>query len=923
MTNQRQDIHPIRFFVSSKCRVILSCLLTTALATGCISSEQTIKDVSLEEPRSTGGIMIRDPKDDTLEQLVEKLQSARENRDHNPPADQNTSNTIIEVDLKSVQRSADLESVEHHSWATGMGYLVNLPRLSRIELSELANDLALSLRTGYGYENAVPHIAAATPLLPEGVVGDRLLARESEDGYRVLRFGYWQYKSRGPRFCIYGAIVRDDDDLAQNPDTPAAKSLLEQSLTTIEELHKSLTAVDLESKIIQLSYIDIAGAIAALRGFGIETIDSGGTMPQDIEFKRLPLVVALPSPPPESTGLVGKSEFGKSQFGTTVAPAVSEDLKAEMIATPTTRLVVLFHPAHPEQFGRVQQLIDEAIDRPARQIYIESMIIEITEGGLKQLGVEWEFQDGKFNIAGGSLSTNLQESLADIGETIFLTGDSSQDLSSEWLFNIRALLVDGQAKILSRPSVLALNNRQATIRIGEDIPIATSQEGISGDSSKISFNFNYVPLGILLNIRPRASADGREISMMIDITVSARKPESDLEIRDEDGKLLASAPTVTTRRVQTYARIQNNTPFIIGGLVSRNDIRVYEKVPFLGDLPVIGALFRSESSRQVRNEVIIVLTPYVLPEKLHLSRALPKAGEYFDDRDSELFRESCRIQSEDITDVRFLYRNKRFERYRKLALEAIRQDFRLAEEEPFYSFAEDRLPGERVLVNRIIYNTANRLGLGSAVNEDLIFLLTDHDSGGYDADYLDMILTKLGGGADSSSFFTNHPNKALAISFADLYETTGGQSLISDPIPRLSVVDCADRKAWARLLWELNQPGEDGPQRYTVLIHQEEDVLRLQQAILTKHILELNGGGGPEASLLKFIPGRIIEIPDIKPEAAHVIDADVARYFFHSSKHFYAATLQEIESTLSELNQEFHRPELQYLLGNKRQTALE
>ena len=111
---------------------------------------------------------------------------------------------------------------------------------------------------------------------------------------------------------------------------------------------------------------------------------------------------------------------------------------------------------------------------------------------------------------------------------------------------------------------------------------------------------------------------------------------------------------------------------------------------------------------------------------------------------------------------------------------------------------------------------------------------------------------------------------------------------------------------------ELNQPDKRGRKRHTVLIHQEEDLLRLQRAIMIKGILEINGGGGPEASLLKFIPGRIIEIPDIKLKTAHLLDAEVARYFFLSTEHFYAATIEEIESAINELDQEFLRPELRH-----------
>jgi general secretion pathway protein D len=132
--------------------------------------------------------------------------------------------------------------------------------------------------------------------------------------------------------------------------------------------------------------------------------------------------------------------------------------------------MVLFHPAHPEQFSRVKALIDEVIDRPARQIYVEAMVLEITSAGLEQLGIEWEFHEGKFSVEGGSANADI-ENFANLGKTLFFTGTNTQDLASEWLARIRALLIDGKAEVLSRPSVLALNNRQASVRIGTDIPI--------------------------------------------------------------------------------------------------------------------------------------------------------------------------------------------------------------------------------------------------------------------------------------------------------------------------------------------------------------------------------------------------------------------------------------------------------------------
>ena len=203
--------------------------------------------------------------------------------------------------------------------------------------------------------------------------------------------------------------------------------------------------------------------------------------------------------------------------------------------------------------------------------------------------------------------------------------------------------------------------------------------------------------------------------------------------------------------------------------------------------------------------MIIVLTPYVLPERLHLSRALPKNSAMLDDTENELFRNSYRIHREDIQDVAFLYRNERFLTYRRLALAAIRETFQLTQREPFYSFAEKRLPGEHILVNRILHNAIARLQAADIIDVETIFLLTNHEYGGHETDDLESILGAVGGGGDIQSFFEDRPDQALAISFYDPYETSGGASLVSDPVPEIQLMKCPNRKAWLRLLIELNR----------------------------------------------------------------------------------------------------------------------
>ena len=145
-------------------------------------------------------------------------------------------------------------------------------------------------------------------------IDNRLLSKEVNGEHGILRIGYWLYKSRNPRYGIFGTVLNKQGDLTENSDVLIVLEMLKKSIAAIEQMHQDLTTNDLESKIIQLSYIDVAGAISALKGYGIKIIDQNSTIPEKIELEQLPLVLKLPSPPFESTGLVDQSEYDKAQL---------------------------------------------------------------------------------------------------------------------------------------------------------------------------------------------------------------------------------------------------------------------------------------------------------------------------------------------------------------------------------------------------------------------------------------------------------------------------------------------------------------------------------------------------------------------------------------------------------------------------------
>lgn len=927
------------------------CLLLLA---GCTSQVKTEKAVTLEQPRVKNGVLIEEDDPVRLEELAAALDALdlpsadsdpaaepnqpQKKSDPNQPAPVNQADASPPKDNAAkpaqrpqgnAKRAAPVDQANTSPPKIGVAEAMDmtagqpvtpdstkfiaLSKLSRTEINEIVEHLVLGLESGLGYVAASPAIADALPIAPTGTLGDRILARSGETGTHVLRLGYRFFASQPPQLWVQGVIVGEDGALVANPDVAQIEPQVKQVIASLNEMRAALTVRDLDAKLIQLSYVDAATAMGMLKGFGITTFDQAAAVPLKIEFANLPYVVSIKDPEGKYTGLVGAKTKAEAAgtFKLSMAPGAAAELEDNTIASPLTQLLVLFHPAHPEQYSEVRRLLDTFIDRPARQIFIEAMVLEIGEQGLKELGVEWELNESPLFITAGSLNAGVSLDTLNIRtpDTSMLNEIFEGHYEWDWEVTIRALVRSGKAEILSRPSVLTLDNRQSTIRVGEDIPIASSVEGGYG-GGKVGFKFEYLPTGILLNIRPRISESGAEVSMLVDTIVSARVPNEDFVIRDPVTLVeLASAPTVSTRRVQTYGRIPNNTPLIIGGLVAREDMMTQDKVPILGDLPVIGIAFRSERKERLKREVIIVLTPHILPEQREVLRALPKDEDTFDNFGHELFRDSYRIRAEDVFDLTFLLENKRITTYRGLAREVAQKDFRLGAAEPFRSFVRDNVPGESILVTRMIYEVIKRLDIARQIETSRIIYFEGQQVGGYSVKFLEGILE---GRAETG--VVNFGDQALAITYQYDRASLEEGRLGSEPIPEIRLLSCPDRETWGKILWELNQPTADGHRRHTILIQDESDILRLRRALTLKRVAVLNGGL-EEMRLRNFSVGKVLLMPELKVGQIHVVDADTAMFFFHT-EHYYAATLAEIEKQLKELDRDLRRPDIRTLLDS-------
>lgn len=882
---------------------------------GCSTTTTKEQAVVLEEPRTTAGLMVNEPTDDGLAEIQAALDRLRD-----PPV-----SPAVLASLSEPEKEGSNEAVEALSRAIAgssfgdavspliavpedAGRLLQLQRLSRFELGEVMAALSLRLRAESGYREAGPERTGLLPPPPDGVTSVEVLTKDGPDGsYTLFRLGSARYASQLPQLWAQAVVVDAQGRAVRSAELDAIQPGIDAAMAQVQQMRTELTNADLERQVLRLSYTNTGNAVNALKGMGVNTLPNIESIPPKIEFAQLPLVAPMPAPAEGSMALIGSKDIARGQFGVSVATN-ADPLPADVNVAPSSELMVLYHPAHPEQLSMVQALLQDFVDKPARMVFVEGMVLEISEEGLDKLGIEWEFKEGPINMILGSLDPSI------VTETLDFDRLDSRDTPSDWGLRIQALVREGQAEVLSRPSVLTIDNRQASIRVGEDIPIATSQEG-SVNSNKIAFSYSYIPTGILLNIRPRLSDKGDEVSMLVDTLVSAQVPGRDLEIRSAEGDLLASAPTISTRRVQTYARMANKTPFIIGGLVSRDRTVTTSKVPLLGDIPFLGEAFKSTRASSQKREVIIVLTPYVLPEENRLvSRTIPKDQDIFDNTGNQLFRDAYRIRAEDVFDLRFIAENRRLSLYRDLSREVISRNFRMAELPPFSDFAENDIPGEEMLVQRMIYELIKRTEVDNRINTDRMIYFDESQAEGYRVRFLSELLAKAVGGEDAAAFFTNNPGKALAITFTADRQSADVRRLASEPIPDISIIDCPDRDTWSRLLWDLNQPSDDGTQRNTILLKDDRDLVRLQRAMMMKQIILLNADD--EALNLKsFRTGKIIHVPAIEDDKVTVIDSEVASYFYVSEL-YYSALIQRIESTLAELDRVLRDPEIQTYLSD-------
>jgi type II secretion system protein D len=269
------------------------------------------------------------------------------------------------------------------------------------------------------------------------------------------------------------------------------------------------------------------------------------------------------------------------------------DREVAIVAEPTSNTILL--SASPRYFPELKALIED-LDQPQAQVLIQVILAEVTLDSMSELGVEWKYASAR----GTQFSTGTDFGVAN--ELARFGGFSSAVTGSDFSFLLRALQSDGRLEVLSRPQVLTADNQQASINVGQRVPLVTSTFIRERDTQS---QYVYENVGVSLNVTPRISPHGF-VKMDIMTTNSALSSST---IQVSPG---VNIPIINERRASTTVSVQSGQSIIIGGLISTSDDTRSRRVPVLGNIPVLGALFRSTKALEDRKELLMVLTPQVL-----------------------------------------------------------------------------------------------------------------------------------------------------------------------------------------------------------------------------------------------------------------------------------------------------------------------
>ncbi|WP_163369382.1 type IV pilus secretin PilQ [Endozoicomonas acroporae] len=258
------------------------------------------------------------------------------------------------------------------------------------------------------------------------------------------------------------------------------------------------------------------------------------------------------------------------------------------------------------KLDELRSLIDQ-LDIPIRQVMIEARIVSLSSDFSKELGVKWGGSNGEttsetdraLSVGGGQKDNVFTDlSVGAEGSSALAIGFST---GSGTILNLElsALLSDGGGEVISQPKIITADKKTAIIRSGEEIPF---EEKTSSGATSVAFKDALLGL----EVTPQITPDG---SIIMDIKVNNDSSTS---------KTNSGVPIISTNEVTTQILVEDGETVVLGGVFKQEVKNKTVKVPVLGDVPYIGALFRKKTQSDVKNELMVFITPRIITEGVSL-----------------------------------------------------------------------------------------------------------------------------------------------------------------------------------------------------------------------------------------------------------------------------------------------------------------
>jgi type II secretory pathway component GspD/PulD (secretin) len=228
-----------------------------------------------------------------------------------------------------------------------------------------------------------------------------------------------------------------------------------------------------------------------------------------------------------------------------------------------------------EDLNQIQKMISQ-VDKEKPQVEIYAEMVEISESGLKELGVLWKSLEQGFQI------------------------DQNQNVIQQMVQKIGFLEQTGQAKVIARPRISTIEGQEALIKIGDRIPYTIPVTQANG---QVHYSLEYLDAGIQLKVFTQMGTGGQIFIKLSPVVSSIKMWKS-----TPGGEF----PVLSTREVQTQLQMQSGQTLLIGGLLSEEERQNLSKLPVLGDLPLLGGLFQSKINETAKTDIVFLMTPKIL-----------------------------------------------------------------------------------------------------------------------------------------------------------------------------------------------------------------------------------------------------------------------------------------------------------------------